>query len=78
MNREPLTKEAIFAAAGSMLITGAAVWGLPLTPEQTAWLQGLVSLGVAGWIVWRVRPQVTPVSDPRDADGVPLVPDAAP
>lgn len=73
MSREPLTREAIVAALGALLVNGLVVWGLPLNPDQVTWLQTLVSLAVAAWIVWRVRPKVTPVADPRDADGAPLV-----
>lgn len=72
MNREPLTREAVIAALGALLVNGLVVWGLPLTADQVTWLQTLVSLGVAAWIVWRVRPKVTPVADPRDDEGNPM------
>jgi hypothetical protein len=74
MSREPLTREAFIAAAAALLAQGLVVWGLPLTPDQTAWLQAVIMLAAVGWTVWRVRPQVTPVGDPRDAQGRALTP----
>ena len=73
MGREPLTREGLISAVAALVAQGLVVWGLPLTPEQTAWLQAVIMLAAVGWTVLRVRPQVTPVADPRGVDGLPLV-----
>jgi hypothetical protein len=74
MNREPLTRESIILAVAALAAQGLVVWGLPLTGEQTAWLQAVITLAAMALLVWRVRPQVTPVADPRDAQGRALTP----
>jgi hypothetical protein len=73
MKREPLTREALVAAVAALVAQGLVVWGLPLTPDQVAWLQAVIVLAALGWTVLRARPQVTPVADPRGANGEPLV-----
>ena len=73
MSREPLAREGLISAVAALVAQGLVVWGLPLTPEQTAWLQAAVMLAAVAWTVLRARPQVTPISDPRGIDGQPLV-----
>ena len=74
MNREPLTREGLIMAVAAMLAQGVAVWGLPLTGAQLAWVQALIGLVAVAWTVLRARPLVTPLSDPRDNRGLSLVP----
>lgn len=74
MTREPLTREALIAAVGSLIIQGLVVWGVPLTDAQTRWLQAVATLAALAYVVLKTRPQVTPVADPRDQDGRPLLP----
>lgn len=76
MNREPLTREAVTAAAIGLLVQLLLMLGV--SDEWARWVGAACTLGVAAWIVWRVRPQVTPVTDPRDNDGTPLIPDTSP
>jgi hypothetical protein len=73
MSREPLTREGLIMAVAAILAQGVAVWS-PLTGAQLAWVQALIGLAAVGWTVIRVRPKVTPLVDPRDDNGTPLVP----
>ena len=74
MQREPLTREALIAAAGALIVQGLVVWGLPLTADQQAWLMSLTTLLALIYTVWAARGKVTPLSDPRDEQGTPLEP----
>lgn len=75
MTREPVTREAIIAGVIALIAQGLVVWKAPLTGEQIAWVQAMLTLGALAWTVLRARPQVTPVADPRDAEGNPLAPE---
>lgn len=78
MNREPLAIRAAVVAAISSIVGLAVAFGVGWSAEQTAAIMACVNaVSIAVVVVWS-RGAVTPVSDPRDADGVPLVPDAAP
>lgn len=78
MNREPVTREAIIAGAIALIAQGLVVWQAPLTGEQIAWVNSILTLAALAWTVLRARPQVTPLSDPRDQQGRPLTPEEAP
>lgn len=78
MNREPVTREAIIAGAIALIAQGLVVWKAPLTGEQIAWVNAILNLAALAWTVLRARPQVTPLSDPRDQQGRPLTPEEAP
>ena len=73
MTREPLTREGLIMAVAALVAQGIAVWS-PLTGAQLAWVQALIGLAAVAWTVLRVRPKVTPLVDPRDNRGTPLVP----
>jgi hypothetical protein len=73
MIREPLLKKGALLAALGPTLALLAVFGLPLTDAQTK----AVLAAVAAWLpiltaLW-ARGDVTPVADPRSADGAPLV-----
>lgn len=71
MSREPLTREAIIAAGIALLVQLLLMLGV--SDEWAQWVGAACTLGVAAWIVLRVRPEVTPVADPRGSEGQPLV-----
>jgi len=63
---------ATFTTLGAFLINGLAVWGIQLDPAQIAWLNTGLAL-IAPWVVWFIaRRMVTPLSNPKDKEGVPL------
>ncbi len=76
MRREPLKIRVALTVAVTALIHAGVVLGwLNLSPEQEKAIAMAVDV-VAGLIIvlW-VRPDVTPVLDPRDGAGRPLTPD---
>lgn len=76
MTREPLAIRAAVVAAIAALINVAVAFGWNLSVDQVGALNAAVGLvATAGVVVWS-RGAVTPVADPRAADGAPLVPEA--
>lgn len=74
MTREPLLIKAAVLAAVAAVINAAVLFGLDLSAEQvTAINTGVAAIATVVMVVW-VRPDVTPVDDPLDADGTSLVP----
>ena len=72
-SREPLMIRAAVVAAVAALINLAVAFGWNLTVDQVGALNAAVGLvATAVMVVWS-RGTVTPVADPRDADGAPLV-----
>ena len=73
--REPLAIRAAIVAAVAAIINVAVAFGLDLTVDQVGALNAAVGLiGTAVVVVWS-RGVITPVDDPRNADGQPLTPD---
>lgn len=72
MTREPLTKEAILAGAVAVVVQLLLLVGV--SDDWAKWAGSALTLAALAWTVWRVRPQVTPVADPRDGNGQPLIP----
>ena len=76
MTREPLAIRAAVVAAVTALVHLTVIagwWAISADVEgQVALVVDLV--GTAALVVW-TRGKVTPVADPRDADGRPLTPD---
>ncbi len=70
--REPLTGEAVLATGIALIVQLLLMVGV--SDQWARWVGAVCTLAVAGWIVWRVRPQVTPLADPRDNQGRPLAP----
>jgi uncharacterized membrane protein YkgB len=70
--REPLTKEAVVAGAITVVVQLLLLVGV--SDDWAKWAGSALTVGVLAWTVWRVRPQVTPVADPRDDNGTPLIP----
>lgn len=73
--REPLVIRAAIVAAVTGVIHALVVLGLlPIVSEQEAAIAGAIDLlGTVVLVIW-TRGAVTPVADPRAADGRPLVP----
>jgi hypothetical protein len=74
----PLRLIAAITSALTLLIGGLPTIGVPLSPEATGWLVGLVGALSALAVVLFGEPRVTPLASPRDADGTALTPDTAP
>lgn len=74
MRREPLLTTAVITALIAALLRVFIEFGVPLSEGQTGALLDLVTV-LAPFVVWAVgRYFVTPVADPRDNQGNPLVP----
>lgn len=75
-NREPLALRAAIVAAISSGLSLLVAFGIGWTPEQAAAIMACVNaVSIAVVVVWS-RGSITPVADPRDAQGAPLVPEA--
>ena len=73
MNREPLVISGSAVALAQGLLTAVVLMGWwNLTAEQAAAWMGVIALGGTFLVVILTRGKVTPVTDPRDNDGVPL------
>jgi len=74
----PLRLIAALTSALTLLIGGLPTIGVPLSPEVTGWLVGLVGAMSAIAVVLFGESKVTPIASPRDVDGTPLTPETAP
>jgi len=74
MKREPvLTAASIAALVGAGIAFARLMGWIPMNDDQYAALMIFVGLLVPIlWAYW-IRGRVTPMSDPRDNDGTPLV-----
>ncbi|MEZ5119646.1 MAG: hypothetical protein R2686_07060 [Candidatus Nanopelagicales bacterium] len=73
MGREPLAVRAAVVAAVAALLNLAVAFGWSLTAEQIGAINTAVGLvATAAVVVWS-RGSITPVDDPQDANGQPLV-----
>lgn len=79
--REPLLSRTSVASAVTLLVGLAALVGVNVSQDDqttivNAALAVVSAVAVIGhyYAAWRARQKVTPVADPKDADGVPLVP----
>ena len=72
MTREPLAIRAAIVAAVAALIDVAVAFGLDLSVDQVAALNAAVGLFATAVVVVWSRGAVTPVADPKDANGLPL------
>ena len=75
VNREPVLV-VMSVLAGMQALIGAAGFA-EAVPRQAALWMILATAAVQAGVQFYVRGQVTPVADPRDADGRPLTPEAA-
>jgi hypothetical protein len=77
VNREPLAIRAAIVAAVAALINVAVAFGWDATTEQLGAVNAAVGVVSALVVVLWTRGAVTPVDDPRDAAGSPLVADTS-
>ena len=70
--REPLAIRGAVILLAQMAITLAVSFGLGWSANQIAGVMGFVSAAGTFVVVLWTRGKVTPVDDPRDADGRPL------
>ena len=77
MKRQPLLTTSGITAAVTAVIALLVAFGLDLTADQKVAILGVVStVVVPAAIAWAAHGKVTPVADPKAADGTPLVKDA--
>jgi len=69
MSREPLAIRAAVVAAVAALINVAVAFGWNASVEQLAAVNGAVGVVSALVVVLWSRGKITPVDDPRDANG---------
>ena len=73
MNREPLVVSAALVALAQGVLTAVVLMGWwDLSAEQTAAWMGVIALAGTATVVVLTRGKVTPLTDPRDAQGRPL------
>jgi len=73
---EPVLTAAVKAFVASVIATAVAL-GVPVDDELRSALLALIGTGgtlLGILLAWRARARVTPLADPRDGDGRPLVP----
>lgn len=71
----PLRIVAAATSAVTLILGGLPTLGVPLTPEVTGWLMGVVGT-MSGLAVALIGEQkVTPITSPRDNAGQQLTPD---
>ncbi len=75
MNREPLVISGSLVALAQAIVTTVVLMGWwKLTAEQAAGWMGVIALAGTAAVVIFTRGRVTPVADPRDNNGMSLVP----
>ena len=73
MQREPLVVRAAAVAFAQAVLTTVVLMGWwNISAEQTAAWMGVIALGGTLAVVLASRGKVTPVDDPKGADGEPL------
>lgn len=73
MNREPLVNAALVVAIVAAGLQVLVAFGLGLTDVQVQSIMGFVTVIAPLAVAALARSKVTPLSDPRDSDGVGLV-----
>lgn len=72
MNDAPVMTTAIVTSLVTAVISLLTAFGVPMTPEQTAAILGVVGV-IAPWAVWYVSHRTTtPLSNPTTETGLPL------
>lgn len=74
MTREPLAIRGALVALVAAIINLVVAFGVALNAEQVGAINAVVGLAATAVVVVWSRGTVTPVNDPRDADGEPLTP----
>lgn len=75
--REPLFTKATYVAGATAALSLLAVPGVHVAPaiaDAVPQLATLAAIATPFVTAWLARKHVTPVADPRDRDGAPLVP----
>jgi hypothetical protein len=71
----PLRVIAAATSAVTLILGGLPTIGVPMTPELTGWLMGVVGALSTLAVVLFGEHRVTPLASPRDVDGTPLTPE---
>lgn len=74
MIREPLAVRGAIVAVAAAVINLACAFGLKLSGDQLAAVNALIGVAATAVVVLWSRGAVTPVQDPHDDNGQPLVP----
>lgn len=72
MSNEPLVTAAVIAAVIGAFITLLKAFGVPLSADQQAAISSFVVVVAPLLTAWYARSRVTPLTKPRDEDGVTL------
>ncbi|TDV40325.1 hypothetical protein CLV71_12335 [Actinophytocola oryzae] len=73
----PLRIIAAGTSAVTLILGGLPTVGVPLTPEVTGWLMGVIGALSGLAVALFGERKVTPVASPRDQDGHALTPDTS-
>ncbi len=73
MNREPLAIRGALVALVAAILNLIVAFGVSLSAEQVGAINAVVGLAATAVVVVWSRGAVTPVDDPQDANGQPLV-----
>jgi hypothetical protein len=70
----PLRIIATVSSFVTIVVGGLPTLGVPLSPEAAGWLVALVGAGSAVAVALFGERRVTPLTSPRDTNGIPLTP----
>lgn len=74
MSNEPVLTAAAVAPILIALIYTLRAFGVPLTDDQQESIITLIATALPLLLAWWARQKVTPVANPKNDEGVPLVP----
>lgn len=76
MNNEPLFSKATLVAVASAALAVLVAFGINLDPVQVASILGFVGVVAPFVVAYLARKHVTPVANPKDDNGSPLIPES--
>ncbi|MFI7069540.1 hypothetical protein [Micromonospora sediminicola] len=74
MNRQPIVNRALILAGLALVYAILAHFGITLPPEIKGRVEDFATIALPLALAYWASRHTTPVSDPRDANGSPLVP----
>ncbi|SCL32971.1 hypothetical protein GA0070616_4602 [Micromonospora nigra] len=77
MSRHPILSRALIVSGVVLVLAILAHFGIVLPPEIAERVEEFAIVAGPVAVAWWAARRTTPISDPRDADGTPLVPDPA-
>lgn len=73
-SEQPVLTAASLVALGAAILALLVAFGIPVTPGQVEAILGLITVVAPFAVALLTRKHVTPVVNPKAADGTPLVP----